>query len=231
MIPIRDNRLSTSTPIVTYTLIVLNVLLYLWDRNWHFTGQSTVFADLAMRPQSTIKAIMGQGDVQDLTKLFTCMFLHGNLSHLLGNMLFLFVFGENIEFILGGVRFALYYLFWGLLASAAHMIVDPASQVPVLGASGAIGGVLGCYFLLLPGQSVTIVVPPFVFNPFAVPAWILLGMWFLWQILFPQQGVANWAHAGGFMAGMLTVLIMGGRKAVLQRALGAPPGSLNLNSA
>jgi membrane associated rhomboid family serine protease len=89
-------------------------------------------------------------------------------------------------------------------------------MVPVLGASGAIGGVLGCYFLLFPGNRIEIFVPLLLFLTFELPAWILLGLWFVYQIAIPQQGVANWAHAGGFLAGMLTVLIVGGRQAILR---------------
>jgi len=214
MIPIRDSRLSPVAPVVTYTLIALNIFIYLWDRNWHFAGPSVVFADLAMRPDQVTKAILGQGDPFALTKLFTSMFLHANLTHLIGNMLYLLAFGENVEGLLGGMRFALYYIFWGLMAAMAQVFVAPNSAIPMLGASGAIGGVLGCYFLLLPGRSVTVVIPPFIFNLFQIPAWILLGIWFLWQVFLPQEGVANWAHAGGFMAGMLTVLVMGGPKQV-----------------
>jgi len=223
MIPIRDTRLSYRAPVITYTLIALNMLIYLWDRQWRILGDNIAFADWMMRPQDVTSFLKGKGELSDLTPLFTGMFLHGSLAHLLGNMLFLFVFGDNVEHALGPRRFAIYYLFWGFVAAAAHVAVDPQSSVPTLGASGAIGGVLGAYFLLFPGHRVTIVVPPFVFNPFEVAAWIPLGLWFVWQIVFPQEGVANWAHAGGFMAGMATVLIMGGRDKVLARLRPDPP--------
>ncbi len=215
MIPIRDNVLARETPYVTWTLIGLNVLVYLWDRNWHLLGNSVVFTDLSMRPKDIVQALTGQGDWASLGSLFTAMFLHGNLSHLIGNMIFLLAFGPNVEAGLGGMRFAIYYLFWGLAAFATQIFVNPTSNIPVLGASGAIGGVLGCYFLLFPGNRVTIIIPPFVFLPFVVSAWVLLGLWFVWQVLLPQPGVANWAHAGGFLAGMTTVLVMGGRNKVL----------------
>jgi membrane associated rhomboid family serine protease len=218
MIPIRDNLESRERPILSWTLIALNVLIFLWDREWTFFGQSIVFVDLAMRPQEVIRAATGGGDPLELGKVFTSMFLHGSVTHLVGNMVFLLAFGTNVEVALGGFRFALYYIFWGMLAAAAHVFVNPASQVPTLGASGAIGGVLGCYFLLFPGNRVQVIVPPMIFLVFAIPAWILLGLWFVWQIAFPVAGVANWAHAGGFLAGMLTVLVMGGRSKVLAGA-------------
>lgn len=218
MIPIRDNLESRDRPLVTWTLIALNVLLFFWDRDWSVGGHSIVFADLAMRPREVISAATGAGDPLELVKLFTSMFLHGSLWHLVGNMLFLLVFGENVENALGGFRFAIYYLFWGIVASAAHIFVHPDSGIQTLGASGAIGGVLGCYFLLFPGNRIQVVVPPVIFLVFAIPAWVALGFWFVFQVLVPQQDVANWAHAGGFLAGMVTVLVAGGRAKLLKGA-------------
>lgn len=215
MIPLRDNLYSRERPIVTWTLIALNVLIYFWDRQWSWSGMSVVFSDLVMRPTEVVRSLNGSGDPLELGKVFTSMFLHVNATHLIGNMLFLFAFGENVEAALGGFRFALYYLFWGIVAGGAHVFVNPGSAAGTLGASGAIGGVLGCYFLLFPGNRVQIVVPPFLFWWFSVPAWILLGLWFLWQVALPQAGVANWAHAGGFLAGMVTVLVAGGRARLL----------------
>lgn len=214
MIPIRDNREDRYVPIVTWTLIVLNCILFLWDRQGKIFGGNIVFSDLTMRPQEVMRAVKG-GDSFPLVTVFTSMFLHGNLIHLFGNLVFLLVFGGGVESAFGPIRFMLYYLFWGLVAAAAHIFVDPNSIVPVLGASGAIGGVLGCYFLLFPANKVEIWIP-FIFSFVEMSAWILLGVWFLYQILVPQNGVANWAHAGGFLAGMLTVLIAGGRQKILQ---------------
>lgn len=214
MIPIRDNREDRYVPIVTWTLIVLNCILFLWDRQGKIFGGNVVFSDLTMRPQEVMRAVKG-GDSFPLVTIFTSMFLHGNLIHLFGNLVFLLVFGGGVESAFGPIRFMLYYLFWGLVAAAAHIFVDPNSIVPVLGASGAIGGVLGCYFLLFPANKVEIWIP-FIFSFVEMSAWILLGVWFLYQILVPQNGVANWAHAGGFLAGMLTVLIAGGRQKILQ---------------
>lgn len=215
MIPIRDNRFSRTVPVVTWTLIALNVIIFIWDRHG-ISGPSVTFADLVLRPQTVINALKGRDDLFPLTTIFTSMFMHGSLMHLIGNLLFLLVFGPAIEVALGSPRYALYYIFWGIFAAGSHIFVDPHSMVPVLGASGAIGGVLGCYFLLFPGNRIEIFVPLLLFLTFEVPAWILLGLWFVYQIAVPQQGVANWAHAGGFLAGMLTVLIMGGRQAVLR---------------
>jgi membrane associated rhomboid family serine protease len=213
MIPVRDNRNDRYIPIVTWTIIGLNCLLFIWDRQGRIFGPPILFADLTLRPQEVTRALHG-GDSFPLVTVFTSLFLHGNLLHLLGNMVFLLVFGGGVESAFGPIRFMLYYLFWGVLACAAHIYVDPTAITPVLGASGAIGGVLGCYFLLFPAHKVEIWVP-FLFTFVETSAWILLAIWFLYQIFIPQSGVANWAHAGGFLGGMLTVLIAGGREKIL----------------
>lgn len=215
MIPLRDNRFVRAAPAVTYTVIALNVLIYLWDRQGNLFGPSVIFSDLAMRPNDVVGAIKGSGDRFPLVTLFTSMFLHGSLLHLLGNMLYMLTFGAGVEWGIGPWRYSLYYLFWGIAASFAQIYVDPHSPVPVVGASGAIGGVLGSYFLLFPGNRLEIIVP-FVPVPIETAAWLLLGSWFLFQIFFRQEGVANWAHVGGFLAGMLTIIVMGGRARVLQ---------------
>ncbi len=216
MIPLRDNRKTESLPVVTWTLVALNVIIYLWDRNWHPFGQSVIFADLTMRPNEVTQALRGRGDLFALVTIFTSMFMHGGFTHILGNMVFLVVFGAGIEDALGPARFALYYILWGVAAAIAQVYVDPGSSVPTLGASGAIGGVMGAYFLLFPTNKIEIVIPILAFLSFVVSAWAMLGVWFLWQVLIPQEGVANWAHVGGFLSGMVTVLILGGRKSILK---------------
>lgn len=218
MIPIRDNLLSGERPYVTWTLLGLNVLVFLWDRDGSLFRSGVAFADLAMRPSEVMLAISRAGDPAELGKAFTSMFMHAHLAHLIGNLLFLQAFGPSVEAAIGGPRFALYYIFWGLFASACHIFVAPDSVVPVLGASGAIGGVLGAYFLLFPGSKVTVIVPPLFWWAFSVYAWILLGLWFVLQLVLPREGVANWAHAGGFMAGMATVQVLGGRMKVLRKS-------------
>lgn len=218
MFPIRDNLVAKEIAPVTATLIALNVLLYIWDRGWSLSLSATslVFTDLAVRPIEIVRVLAGRGDSNDLVTLFTSIFLHGNVVHLAGNMMFLLTFGPNVEVALGSWRYALFYLFWGVMASAAHILVMPDSTAAALGASGAIGGVLGCYFLIFPGSRITLWIFPFVWTTFGLAAWLLLGLWFLFQIFVPQAGVANWAHAGGFLTGMLTVLIAGGRSRLLK---------------
>ncbi len=202
---------SPRRPLVVWTLLALNVAIFLWDRNGNPLGTSTTFADLSMHPREVVEAVRGLGF--PLVTILTSMFLHGGVMHLLGNLVFLYVFGPGVEEAIGSTRLALYYIAWGVAAAAAQIWVDPYTVVPTLGASGAIGGVLGAYFLLFPTSKIEILIP---FLEFEVPAWLLLGGWFLFQILARQEGVANWAHAGGFMAGMFTVLILGGRMAVLK---------------
>lgn len=198
-------------PLVVWTLVALNVVIYLWDRQFNPFGTSATFADLAMHPREVVESVRHLGF--PLATIFTSMFLHGGLMHIIGNLVFLTVFGPGVEQAIGGARFALYYIAWGVAAAAAQIWVDPYTSVPTLGASGAIGGVLGAYFLLFPSSRLEILIP---FLEFETPAWILLGGWFLFQILARQEGVANWAHAGGFLAGMATVLVLGGRMAVLK---------------
>jgi membrane associated rhomboid family serine protease len=216
MLPVRAERQHEQIPLVTYTLVALNVLVYLWDRQGHLFSGSLNFADLAMQPRSVVEALHAP-DKLPLITVFTSMFLHGSLMHIFGNMVFLVVFGTSVEAALGPVRFTLYYLAWGIVAAFTQIWVDPASITPTLGASGAIGGVLGAYFLLFPSSKIEIIVPILAFLAFEVSAWILLGLWFLYQVLAPQEGVANWAHAGGFLAGMMTVLIMGGPRTILRQ--------------
>jgi membrane associated rhomboid family serine protease len=216
MIPIGDNRIKRTIPTVTWTLVALNVIIFLWDRQGHLFGGNVVFADLVMRPKDVVDALHRGYDHFPVATIFTSMYLHANIVHITGNMIFLLVFGSSVEAAVGHWRFAIYYLFWGVIAAATHIYIDPASTIPTLGASGAIGGVLGAYFLIFPASKVEILVPILAFLSFELSAWIVLGLWFLYQIFIPQEGVANWAHVGGFLAGMVTVLIMGGRAAILK---------------
>ena len=198
-------------PAVTWVIVALNILIFLWDRQGNYNNIPVVFADLAMRPREVVMAMHRGADHFPLVTLFTSMFLHANVLHIGANMIFLLVFGPQVEQALGSSRFAIYYFFWGLVAWGAQIYIDPTSSVPTLGASGAIGGVLGCYFLLFPSHKIDLV----LFG-IEVSAWIFLGLWFLYQIFSPTEGVANWAHVGGFTAGMATVLIAGGRKRLLR---------------
>jgi membrane associated rhomboid family serine protease len=167
---------------------------------------------------------------------FTSMFLHGGWGHLLGNALFFWVFGNNIEDSMGPLRFALFYVICGLAAAAAHVLVEPSSALPTIGASGAISGVMGAYLLLYPRVRVRMLFIFIIFfRVFRIPAWIVLVYWFALQVLegIPQLapgpeltgGTAVWAHVGGFVAGLLLVKLFEDRNLVRRRSLVADAGA------
>ena len=192
---------------VTVTLIGLLIIIYLWDRNWQVFGPRFVFADLAVRPANVVDVFKG-GMKEPLLTLFTSTFLHANLMHLLSNILFLWVFGPRVEASYGAPLFAGYYVLWGVGAAVVQIIVMPNSGVPMVGASGAIAGVMGSYLLLYPAAVIETVIMPFFWFIIDFPAWLLLGFWFLIQVFLAQPGVANWAHVGGFLFGMLAVILV-----------------------
>lgn len=205
MFPIRDHNPSGRTPHVTRLLIVLNVAIFL--AYWYGLGSDRAigrfFMDWGLVPA---RIIYGEG----YETFVTSMFLHGGWMHLLGNMLFLHVFGDNMEDRMGHGRFLAFYLGAGLAAALAQMAADPASMVPMVGASGAIAGVLGGYLLLYPKARVDVIFIFIVFfKVFPIPAWIVLGVWFGLQLFSGATtptdggGVAYWAHVGGFVAGLV----------------------------
>jgi len=208
MIPIRDHNPATRRPWVTQALIALNVAV--------FAATLPLYADdRALMAFFDGYAII-PGAITAGTKLgglFTSMFLHGGLMHLLGNMLFLWIFGDNVEDQLGHGRYALFYLAAGLGAGAIQVLADPSSQIPVVGASGAIAGVMGGYLLMFPRARIDILIFLIVIvRILPVPAWMMLGLWFAMQIAggsiadTATGGVAYWAHAGGFLAGIALML-------------------------
>jgi len=208
MFPIRDHNPSERTPYVTYGLIAANVLVFLatLPLMQNEAGLLRLWSSYALVP-----AWVSEG--HGLSGLFTSMFLHAGWLHLIGNMLFLWIFGDNMEDAFGHLGFLLFYLAAGLGAGLVHVAAAPGSMVPTVGASGAIAGVLGGYLLLYPRARVDIL---FFFvviiRVFTVPAWAMLGVWFLLQLLNggaadPNAGgVAYWAHAGGFAIGFLLTL-------------------------
>jgi membrane associated rhomboid family serine protease len=222
LIPIRDEQPPKHFPTVTTVLIVLNVIVYLWDRGGHPFGPSMVFAEMTMVPRDVMAALSGAGPRDALMTVFTSLFLHGGIPHLLGNMLFLWIYGNNIEDTFGPLKFIIFYLFWGVCAAALHIFVSwetPGFDTPTLGASGAIAGVLGSYIMLFPQARIETLFWAFFVFIIELPAWVLLGLWFVMQALpgFQQSNVATWAHIGGFVAGVVTVLLLGGRSRVLRR--------------
>ncbi len=199
MFPIRDHNPSNRTPWVVRGLIVLNVLIYVLTADWG-GGMGRLWDYGALYPGAVTQGVYLHGMV-------THMFLHGGILHLAGNMLFLWVFGDNLEDQLGHLGFLAFYLLGGLAAAGAQIAADPSSGIPMVGASGAIAAVMGGYLVLFPRARVDILFIIFViYKIFTIPAWIVLGVWFGLQLLNSlggaADGVAYWAHAGGFIAGV-----------------------------
>jgi len=228
MFPIRDHNPSRRTPYVTWALIALNCAIWL-------LGLATLPDDRALAAfydaWALIPAEVTSG--RDVHGVFTSMFLHAGLLHLAGNMLFLWVFGDNLEDQMGHLGFLTFYLAAGLAAAAAHIIPDPSSRIPTVGASGAIAGVMGGYLLLFPRARIDVFFFFVVFfRIIPIPAWIVLGLWFAlqvaggWGMPLESGGVAYWAHAGGFAAGILLTLplwLRRGGPAFWQGTHGVPP--------
>lgn len=215
MIPVRDDNPAHITPWVTYLLIGSCALIYLWQIGRGSAHLAASFAGLGMTPE--ILTGLAQPDavqpwVPGWMTVFTSMFLHGSAGHLLGNLLFLWVFGNNIEDAMGHARFVFFYLFCGVAAVLAQILPDPASAVPMVGASGAISGVLGAYMLLYPRARILIALPPpliFVTVGWFRAIWVLT-VWFMLQLAMSMvfdagSGVAFGAHVGGFLAGLALI--------------------------
>lgn len=217
MIPLGDENPTRSFPIVTVALIATNVLVFLYDKLIGF-GAPDALHEYAMIP-CTISGLC-EYQIPPLTPhyltIFTSMFLHAGILHLGGNMLYLWVFGNNVEDALGHLQFLFWYLAWGVAAALAHVAINANSTIPTVGASGAIAGVLGAYFVLFPTARIRVlVIFFFIIDVVAVPAFFLLGLWFLMQFQF-QPGVATMAHAGGFVAGAASIFALG-RQRILRR--------------
>lgn len=208
MFPIRDHNPSGRVPVVTLALILANVAIWLWSIE---AGASEMELRRLYYDYALIPARFWTGD--NTQALVTSMFLHGGLLHLAGNMLILWIFGDNLEDAFGHVGFAIFYLLAGLGAGFAQVLSDPASQVPMVGASGAIAGVMGGYMLLYPRAQVDVLLFFLFFvRVVAIPAWITLIGWFGLQLIgglgsdSALGGVAYWAHVGGFVAGLVLTL-------------------------
>lgn len=212
MIPIRDHNPSGKTPIVTYFLIAINVL---------------IFGYMFMLPENLLMEFINQYAVipqliisgKNLFSLITSMFLHGGWGHLIGNMLFLNIFGDNLEDTLGYFKYLLYYLICGLGASFLQILTSPYSTIPNLGASGAIAGVMGGYLILFPHHKVDVLFSfGYTLRKASVPAYFMLFYWFLAQLFYGvgslafmdevMGGVAYFAHIGGFLTGLILIKLL-----------------------
>lgn len=215
MIPLRDNIRHQNTPVITGFLIAINIIIFFFEL------KVIDISDFVIRWGFIPKRIfLDVGMGEKIIPVFTSMFLHAGLFHLLGNMLFMWIFADNVEDVLGHFNFLCFYLLCGLFAIFTHFILYRDSSVPVLGASGAIAGVLGAYFRLFPSARVLTLIPLFVFwETVELPAFVFLGIWFLYQFLLGVlsagnmgAGIAFWAHIGGFIAGFILVKIFINKK-------------------
>jgi membrane associated rhomboid family serine protease len=210
LIPLRDRIPSEHFPVMTVALIIVNTLLFLHEISLGPAGMEAFFRQYGLIP-AQIPSGLAVGTWGNYSPVLTSMFLHGGWMHLIGNMWALWLFGDNVEDRMGPVKFLVFYILCGVLAAVTHIYVNPASPDPTVGASGAIAGVMGAYFLLYPGARVLTLIPIIIF-PWLVeiPAFIYLGIWMLIQIQGGAAALAGgavqiafWAHIGGFIAGML----------------------------
>ena len=224
MIPLYDDVRTRRVPVVTLALIAANVAVFAFELTLPRHGMTLggFYARAGVTPyELALHADVPPRDVVPVWgTLFTSMFVHGGWLHLIFNMLYLSIFGNNVEDALGRLRFLGFYVVCGIVATMAQVLVDTTSMAPVIGASGAVAGVLGAYIVLYPRARVISVVPLlFVFPVFEVPAWILLVVWFVLQGVggvqsyrSGQAGVAFFAHLGGFVAGAVLVLLFARRR-------------------
>jgi membrane associated rhomboid family serine protease len=230
MIPIRDDQPRFSTPYLNYFIIGLNVIAFLFELSIGSNNPRALNAfidEFGVVPSYFTHALEGGAHASlpaGVLSILTSMFLHGSWLHIIGNMWALYIFGDNIEDRLGHGTYLAFYLICGFAASFTHILLNLGSNVPSVGASGAIAGVMGAYFVLYPRSRVLTIVPLIVFFTFWwLPAWIVLGYWFMVQffsgaatsIAYTNQstgGVAFWAHVGGFVAGILLIKIFPQRK-------------------
>jgi len=222
VIPLRDDNPTTIPPVVTIGIIVLCSLVFLWQQTL-----SPEAGMIAVYAYGVVPAVLFGNDslppeiarIPAELSVLTSMFMHGGWMHIIGNMLYLWIFGNNIEDAVGHVRFVLFYLLCGAAAALAQSVINVHSEVPMIGASGAIAGVLGAYMVLFPRAHVLVLVPLGFFTQILrLPALLVLGFWFVLQfieggLIAPrgESGVAYWAHIGGFVAGIVLIFLLRGR--------------------
>ena len=218
MLPLKDDNPTYTFPIVNISLIVINVLVFLYELSLG-RGVELIFLQYGIIPFEITHGIDIPPPSSIPINFITSMFLHGGFAHIFGNMLYLWIFGDNIEDAMGHFRYLIFYLITGLFATFTHIFFSPNSKIPTIGASGAISGILGAYLVLYPRAAVLTLVPdPFLFGLFyrivRIPALFVLGFWFILQFFYgilslPAKGggVAWMAHIGGFIAGFILVRI------------------------
>ena len=230
MIPIRDNQPSESRPVVTWTIIGINAVVFLYQLQVGLNNQAFIYLFGLLPAKYTVSNVSSHFTLSNqIISMFSYMFLHGGFLHFIGNMWSLYIFGDNVEEHLGSVRFLGFYVVCGLLSGLFHFLLNPVSTVPTIGASGAIAGVMGAYFLLFPKARILTLIPILIIPWFVeIPAFVFLGIWFLIQFInvagsgAAGAGIAWGAHIGGFIAGLILIKLSdrvpttGGRKIVNQ---------------
>jgi membrane associated rhomboid family serine protease len=219
MIPIRDDAPRYTTPYINYFLLALNIIVFLftWLSGPREAQQIVnLYGMVPARTTAFLHGFQGSNSLIAFVPILTSMFLHASWMHVIFNMWFLYIFGDNIEDYLGHFRYLLFYLLTGFGAAFLHIFMNPNSTIPSVGASGAIAGVMGAYFILYPSARVLTLVPFFFIFFVWLPAWVWLGIWFLGQFLSGAAtaiattnqttgGIAFWAHVGGFIAGVALI--------------------------
>ncbi|MFH1768420.1 MAG: rhomboid family intramembrane serine protease [Candidatus Omnitrophota bacterium] len=211
MIPLRDNIPHRRMPVFTVLLLIINILVFLYEQSLGSKLERFIYL-YGFIPRNVS---MPLGIFFNIKPLFTSMFLHASWLHLVGNMLFLWIFADNVEDRLGHFNFLVFYISCGVVASLVHLLMNVNSNIPSVGASGAIAGVLGAYMVMFPKARVLTLIPIFIFIQIVeIPAVIFLGLWFIYQLFLginsigiAGAGIAFWAHIGGFAAGIVLLRI------------------------
>jgi len=217
MIPIKDNIPTRIKPIITISLIFVNISIYLYQLfALGLAERQNLYKYYGLIPKEFYLSFYTNYELipYNLMTIFTSMFLHGGFMHLGGNMLYLWIFGNNIEDSMGHKRFIFFYFLSGTVAATFQLFYDPLSEIPMIGASGAVSGILGSYLLLFPYARIKTMIFIFIFIKIVeLPAIILLTLWFFMQVLFSHtEGIAWYAHIGGFVFGLLTIKLFINRK-------------------
>ena len=210
MFPLKDTIRSQSFPLVNATIIVVNLLVFFYQLSLGPKAEALII-NFGLTPVRFFWELQHE-PLDAIVPVFTSMYLHGGWFHVLGNMWFLYIFGDNVEDRVGHIGYFFFYLICGIGAALAQTVLFPSSSIPMVGASGAIAGVLGAYFLLHPQARILTLIPIFIFIQLVeIPAWVFLPYWFLMQFIqgamssAESGGVAWWAHIGGFLAGMIFI--------------------------
>jgi membrane associated rhomboid family serine protease len=220
LIPLRDSARSRTFPVVNLTIIILNLVIYFKEVTVEPYRLNQIFYTYGLIPADVLNTIFtGAPLTPVLINFITATFIHGGWVHVIGNMLFLWVFGDNVEDRLGHFKYLLFYLLAGIAGGVVHVITNPASTIPVVGASGAVAGVLGAYIIAFPRSRILALVPIIIiFTLMEIPAVIFIALWFFIQLfngVASLGGAANpvawWAHVGGFLMGMLLIKMMAPR--------------------